>query len=95
MGELNQIQELVTKLDRLDERLDQMQMDLAVIKEKQSNEIHRLQLDLERLEIDVKDTRNELKQLNEKIGSRDRTLVGTLLTAGIGFFIWLLQQGIK
>ncbi|SDY23469.1 hypothetical protein [Thermoactinomyces sp. DSM 45892] len=92
MGE-NQIQELVSKLDRLDERLDQMQTDIAVIREKQSNEVYRLQMDIERLEIDSRDIRQELKQLHEKISNRDRMLVGALLAAGLGLFVWIIQRG--
>ncbi|MDQ0417930.1 outer membrane murein-binding lipoprotein Lpp [Croceifilum oryzae] len=92
MGEL-QIQELVAKLDKLDERLGHMQTDLAVIREKQSNEVYRLQLDIERLEMDSKDIRQDVKQLHEKISNRDRLLVSTLLAAGLGLFVWLIQRG--
>lgn len=89
---INQMYELMMKLD---ERLDQVQTDLAVIKEKQSIEIQRLQLDVARIEAEQQELRTEVKQIHERLANRDRTLVGILLTAGLGFLVWFIQETIK
>jgi hypothetical protein len=86
---INQMYELMIQLDK---RLDRIETDLALIREKQSNEVQHLKVELDKLEKELNEVRQEVKQAHEKIANRDRTWVGIFLTGMFGFFIWLIQQ---
>lgn len=80
---------------KMDDRLDQLQTDIAVIKEKQNHEVIKIKADIVRIEADQQELRNEVKQVQDKLASRDRTLVVAFITAGIGFLFWLIQEIIR
>ena len=86
MGKIstNQFQDLLKKLDKLDERLDRIEQDMAVTK---------AQIQVLREEIAKVDATYErqLKDLKTRLWS----ILTIYITATGGFLIWIMQESIR
>jgi hypothetical protein len=97
---------LYTLMVKLDDRLDQMQTDLAVIKERQGQEIQQLNLrlnnmeksfdqEIEQLQKDIQNVHIYAKQTNDKVSSRFWWMLSTVVVAMVGFSSWMIQKGVE
>lgn len=85
------IRQLMAKLDQLDNRMDDMQTDLALIKQ----DLDQRKEDMKKKDSEIAQCNADIKALDTKVSNRVMALVGWSFTSIAALCIWLFQELMK